>query len=47
MTETNQKNINEIQNGEKTINQVRAENDLHPIAGGDELIITKAQSDNN
>jgi hypothetical protein len=32
---------------EKTINQLRAENGLSEIAGGDEVLITKAQSDNN
>lgn len=42
-----EKNLNELKNGEKTVNEIRKEWGLSPISNGDELLITFKDKDKN
>lgn len=42
-----EKNLKELKNGEKTINEIREEWGLSPISNGDELLITFKDKDKN
>lgn len=42
-----EKNLKELKNGEKTINEIRKEWGLSPISNGDELLIALKDNDEN